>query len=403
MKVVLVNHSDSKGGASVVTMRLLNALVEIGVDARMLVMHKTTDSPRVEELRPEWKRQACFLYEHACIFARNGLSRPNLFKASIACCGMPLHKHPWIQQADVVCLNWVNQGMLSLREIEKIKAPVVWTMHDMWCMTGVCHHAGECLRYAGECGHCPLLHSGTSMHDLSYSTLRRKQELYGKKKIHFIAVSHWLADKCKESALLKSQDVRVIPNAFPTDTFSWLTEKECDYYGLPEDKHLIVMGAARLDDPIKGLPLAIEALNKVGRDDVTAVFFGDIRNPEILNDLKIEYVNLGPLHDHRTINDIYAHASVVLSSSHYETLPGTLIEGLAAGGVPVTFGQGGQSDIVDHMVNGYIARYPDTEDLARGIRWALESDLSLHQLREDVDRKFSARPWPLPTKLCLKK
>ena len=36
MKVVLINHSDTLGGASVVTARLASALRAEGVDARML-------------------------------------------------------------------------------------------------------------------------------------------------------------------------------------------------------------------------------------------------------------------------------------------------------------------------------------------------------------------------------
>ena len=49
MKVVLVNHSDSLGGASVVTYRLMEALIAQGVDARMLVVKKSTGSPYVAE------------------------------------------------------------------------------------------------------------------------------------------------------------------------------------------------------------------------------------------------------------------------------------------------------------------------------------------------------------------
>ena len=39
-KVVLVNHSDTLGGAAIVTFRLMQALRQIGVDARMVVLRK---------------------------------------------------------------------------------------------------------------------------------------------------------------------------------------------------------------------------------------------------------------------------------------------------------------------------------------------------------------------------
>lgn len=48
MKIVIVNKSDSTGGAAVVSFRLMMALRSIGADARMLVAEKLTDSPYVE-------------------------------------------------------------------------------------------------------------------------------------------------------------------------------------------------------------------------------------------------------------------------------------------------------------------------------------------------------------------
>lgn len=390
MKVVLIDHSDTRGGASIVTLRLMNALRQAGVDARMIVMHKDTESPYVCIAEPAWCRKLCFLYEHGYIFTHNGFSRDTLFKISVANCGMPLHKHPWVKEADVVCLSWVNQGMLSLREIGRIKAPIVWTMHDMWCFTGVCHHAGKCEGYLKQCGHCPLISSGTKANDMSSDTHRRKKELYAAKKIHFVAVSSWVAQKCVESSLLRNEEVTVISNAFPIEDFNGEAIRPLSDYGLPEYTKLIVMGAARLDDPIKGFEIAIDALNQVDRNNIAAVFFGKIRNKLILEKLKIPYVALGPISDSVTLHDIYAHASVVLSTSHYETLGGTLIEGMASGCVPVSFGHGGQPDIIDHKSTGYIARYLDASDVAEGIRWALDTPPSPEIMRKEVINRFGA-------------
>lgn len=360
-----------------VSMRLLRALRGKGVDARMLVMHKDGDSPYVEEVGPAWKRTACFIWEHMSILASNGFSRERLFKASLANCGLPLSRHPWVEKADVVLLAWVNQGMISLKEISRIKAPVAWAMHDMWCLTGVCHHSGPCGKYKEKCFSCPILgnHRGD---DLSTSAQRRKADLYGKKKIHFVAVSNWLAGKCRESSLLSNQSVTVIPNVFHLDDF---------HIGKKSGK-TVVMGAARLDDPIKGLDIAIDALNKA--EGVKAVLFGDIKNPDVLKGLKIDYEWLGPISSQKKVAEIYAEADAVLSTSHYETLPGTLIEGMASGCVPVTFGQGGQPDIVDHLQTGYIASYPSVEDIAKGIGWALSSGINPAELRKSVEDKFSS-------------
>ncbi len=393
LRFVLINHSDTRGGASVVTYRLMNALCAAGVDARMIVMHKDTDNMRVAEAAPEWRGKAAFLAEHAEIFVRNGFNRANVFKISTAKYGMPLHRHPWVQDADVVCLNWVNQGMLSLREIDRIAAlgkRIIWTMHDMWPLTGVCHHAGTCTRYTSACGSCRLISDGRYVKDLSKSVFKRKQRLYRSADIHFVAVSNWLAQKCRESALLADAKVSVIPNAFPVEEFSVTPTLSRAELGLPEVKKLIVMGAARLDDPIKNLPLAIDAINSATADDAVAVFYGGIRDASLLQRLQKPYVYLGTISDSHRLAALYAHATVVLSTSHYETLPGTIIEGMAAGATAVCTSQGGQPDIVDHEKTGYLADVARADVVAGYIDRALSAPFDRTAQHHAIASRFAA-------------
>lgn len=398
MKIVLVNHSDSRGGASVVTVRLMEALAAEGAEVSMLVVHKAADDTRVQTAAGGLRCKIPFLAEHARIFAQNGFTRRELFAVSIATDGLPLSAHPLVREADVVLLNWVNQGMLSLDEIGRMAAAgkkIIWTMHDMWNATGVCHHAGECRRFtlSPGCGYCPLLHGRAGENDLSRRTWRRKKALYDGADIHFVAVSSWLERKCRESSLLCRCRISVIPNAFPVEEFYIEPRRSRTDMGLPEGKRLIVMGAARLDDPVKGLGLAVEALNRLadaGRSDAHAVFFGAIRNPEALAELRLPYTALGPVADKNFLRELYAQSTAVLSSSLYETLPGTLIEGQAAGCFPVSFGEGGQCDIIEQGMTGYIARYRDTADLAHGLETALDGLFDPQLLRRSVEAKFGA-------------
>ena len=99
-KVVLINHSDVKGGASVVSFRLMMALSRAGVDARMLVVHKATDNLRVAQAAPAWRHEAAFLAECARLYTATGFNRQDIFKLSSGSFGMPLHNHPWVREAD---------------------------------------------------------------------------------------------------------------------------------------------------------------------------------------------------------------------------------------------------------------------------------------------------------------
>ena len=395
-KVVLINHSDTRGGASVVTYRLMQALSRAGVDARMIVMHKGTDSLRVAQAASPNRTRLSFLAECAQIYLNNGFNRRDLFKVSTASFGLPLHKHPWVRAADAVILGWINQGMMSLSEIQRIsdmRKPIAWTLHDMWPITGICHHAGTCNRFTDGCGNCPFIRGGKSVNDLSRTVWRRKQRIYRNVPLKFVAIGSWIAGKCTESGLTAAHDVVVIPNAFPVDEYRVTPRKSRGELGLPAGKRLIVMGAARLDDPIKNLPLAVDALNRVGADaDAAAVFFGNIRDPYALDGLRMPHVALGPVSDPADVAQIYAHADVVLSTSRYETLPGTLIEGMAAGAVPVSTGNGGQRDIIDNGIDGYIAHNADDPDeIAVLIERAIANPFPRDAQHEAVKRRFDAR------------
>lgn len=112
MKIALICKSDSTGGAAVVTFRLMNALRANGMDARMIVTEKKSGSPHVIEAASQNKSLVPFLAERLRIFAGNGFNRKTLFRIDTASDGLPLHRIPFVREADVICLNWVNQGVV---------------------------------------------------------------------------------------------------------------------------------------------------------------------------------------------------------------------------------------------------------------------------------------------------
>lgn len=400
LKVVLLSHSDKLGGAAVVTFRLMQALRNAGVDARMVVLLKSDeDNENVALACHRSERIIHFLPERLKIFLMNGFNRKDLFKVSIASCGVSVHRHPWVKEADVVVLNWINQGLVSLsgiKSLAKLGKPLVWTMHDMWCMTGICHHAHECQGFQSWCGYCPYIKKGRHENDLSRRVWEKKEKLYRDNKIHFVAVSNWLADKCRESALLKNQDVSVIHNAFPIDFYMTRPTAPVKDFNIDYNRNLILMGAARLDDPIKGFDMAIEAFNLMFDDypdlasQCTIILFGELRDESKLKKIRIHHQYLGRVNDNKFLRQLYAGSKVVVSTSLYETLPGTLIEGQAAGCVPVSFGMGGQSDIIDHKVNGFIADYKSPRSIADGIAWALQNPIPREVLHRSVKDRFAS-------------
>ena len=51
------------------------------------------------------------------------------------------------------------------------------------------------------------------------------------------------------------------------------------------------------------------------------------------------------------------------------------MESLACGTPVVAFNIGGNADMIDHKLNGYLAKAKDTEDLAQGINYCLNNNV----------------------------
>jgi len=383
MKIVMLNTSDRQGGAAIAASRLREALIQNGVDVTMIVREKTSDDPGILSVNDSWLRRKLNLFrfgwERLVIFTRNGFSRKKLFQVSIADTGIDFSKIPEVRNADIIHLHWINQGLLSLEGLRKLFAlgkPIVWTLHDMWPLTGICHHAWTCERYQTECGRCPFLGS-TKAEDLSTRIFREKKKIYND-NLTLVPVSRWLQEKCSASALTHGLTATVIPNTIDTKFFTPGNKAESRRkLGLPVDKKIVVMGAARIDDPIKGFALLKEALEQLDpkrQDDLLLVLFGTIKDEDgILFDLPVDFNWQNRISDPDQLKALYRSADVVVSSSHYETFGQTLSEAMACGCPAVSFGNSGQQDIIDHLQNGYLARYPDATDLAAGIQWILDS------------------------------
>ena len=233
----------------------------------------------------------------------------------------------------------------------------------------MCHHALSCSEYQHVCRGCQFL--GSIKADLSTAVQALKSKLYARHPdIQFVAVSNWLAERASESRLLHNMALTVIPNAIDADAFGYERQRQGNL-DISADKKVIAMGAARLDDTIKGFDLLISATRHLHdtRPELAKklhlVLFGSIRDSSLLDQLCLPHTHLGTVKGIEALVNIYTQADVVLSTSRFETLPGTLVEGMACGCIPVSFGAGGQADIIDHLTTGYIA--PEVEPEAKEV------------------------------------
>lgn len=400
MKVLIVNTSERTGGAAVAANRLMEALKNNGVKAKMLVRDKDTDQLTVCGLSVSWRQQWHFLWERLVIWLHLHLRREHLFEIDIANSGTDITRLPEFQEADIIHLHWINQGMLSLRDIRKIlqtSKPVVWTMHDLWPATAICHYARQCTLFHSECGRCPLL-PGKGSRGLANKVWKRKKQMLDGHRVTYVACSQWLAGEARKSALLQGQTVVSIPNPIDTRLFRpHDKEKAKAALGLPTDKRIVLFVSQRVTDPRKGMDYFVEAVRllaaqypELARQTGIAILGGHAE--EVTTQLALPAYPLGYVSEPQRIVQVYNAADVFVLPSLEDNLPNTLMEAMACGVPCVGFRTGGIPEMIDHLENGYVAGFQQADDLARGIHWLLaEADGSVvsRQCLHKVARCYS--------------
>lgn len=399
MRVLIVNTSERTGGAAVAANRLMEALNNNGVKAKMLVRDKVTDDLTVADvgggMLPKWH----FLWERWCIFCNLHFSKKHLFEVDIANAGSDITRLREFKEADVIHLHWINQGMLSLRGIRKILnsgKPVVWTMHDMWPATAICHLTLGCRKYADGCSRCPLMPRAGLFGDLARKVWRRKMRImrtHG--SLIFVACSRWLASDAKRSKLLEGKKITSIPNPLDTRTFCPGDKEEARrMLGLPQERRLVLVVAQRVSNVNKGISYLIEAcrtlakLNPALADNLGVVMLGG-SGDELAANFNVPAYPLGYSTDTEKILAAYRAADLFVTPSLSENLPNTIMEAMACGVPCVGFNTGGIPEMIDHRKNGYVAAYKDADDLARGMSWAL-SEADYGELSRNAMRKVTA-------------
>lgn len=382
MNILIINTTDRSGGAAIAAARLKNALINLGEKSRMLVARKEGDDLATYDARRPLCYKAGWLRERLGIFVRQGLSKSHLWDIDPATVGVDITALPEFKQADVINLHWVNQGFLSLKVLRKILSsgkPVVWTMHDAWPFTGLCHSPLDCRNFQQQCGNCMLLRRRGDC-DWSHKVWENKAKLYNNAgRIAFVGCSRWLADMARSSSLLGGQTVLDIPNPIDTHLFAPRDKMAARrQLGLPADKKLILFSAYNVNAPIKGIQYLFEALRMLAEQDSSAraaeigvVLAGRGAPPPAPPMEGVELFGLGYVTDPRQMATIYNAVDLFCIPSLQENLPNTIMEAKASGVPTVGFDVGGIPQMIDHKRDGYLAKAEDAADLAEGIRWAL--------------------------------
>ena len=361
MKILHLTYSDSFGGANIAASRLNNLLNRYNIKSNLLVIEKKTNSKSVnaynyffnfliKRLRP---------YLEKIILLIMGFKSN---KASLNIINSNLSEVINNSDCDIVHLHWVNNEMISLEDITKIKKPIFWTLHDFWPINSILHYPKKVKTNI-------LINFILKKYEI------RKKKLFKKVFFYLICPSYWIKKKITKNSYIIPKKIFVIPNPLPTNFWQFKKNNL-----KKKNKIRILVGAVDIvDDERKGIKNFIKVLSKINfreLPEIELVIFGSgnyKKIPENLN-FKVKFFNYL---NKFTLRTLYSSSDVFIICSEQDNLPNTASEAMLCG-TPVIFsGNNGLSDIIIKKKNGYFIKNFNEVDLFKALKWSLNSKKSV--------------------------
>ncbi len=380
MKIAHINLSDSKGGAANAVIRLHQAMLDKGIDSDVYVVRSDNeqDDKIVSPKRFEKEVTSKIRYVITRQLSRGYDKSRGLFSANYGSSSVVNPRN--FTHYDAIYIHWINHGMMSLKSLEKIlklNRPVFWVCHDTWPLTGGCHLNLDCKKLFDQCGSCPSLFS-TKDNDMANKLFIKKKRLYAKyPNLHFIAISPYMNDLIRNSAVAKEQPIHLISNAINTTLFKPLDKMSCrEKFNLPATKKLILFGADRgLKNLHKGWDFVhptIEQICKKNPDQIELVVFGSEYQQEIASLFSSKVHFVGTITQSETMAMLYNACDVYLNPSVAESLSYTTMESISCGTPCAAFRVGGIPYVLTDGISGKLADVGNIKQLQEAVEWCLE-------------------------------
>ncbi len=151
------------------------------------------------------------------------------------------------------------------------------------------------------------------------------------------------------------------------------------------DKKIILFSSsAGTNDYKKGFSFLSQALKKFKNlNDIHLVILGKL-NPKDIENINITHTEIAYnlYGDKDKLLEIYSSVDIVVMPSLIEAFGQVALEAASCNVPSVIFSDTGIEEIIDHKINGYVAKYKSSDDLYEGIKWCLD-DKNLNTLKQN--------------------
>ena len=246
---------------------------------------------------------------------------------------------------DLVHLHWIN-GVSTVSAVQKIfpNSALAMTLHDMNPFTGTCHYSLSCRNYKSGCQKCPAVQA--PLRPLVERNLRRKNQDIGlAESLAFIAPSEWIRNCAKDSLPLRNRDITLIRNLLGS-----ADPPKQNVRVKRDGPAIFLIIASNLDDPVKGVDWAIDALKTSHGYSWELRLVGARRNP-LMDDRRFAF--LGQL-SQEALEKQFSEADAIIIPSTADNAPLVFGEAVAQGLFPMVRGAAGLPELISVMKNGLI-------------------------------------------------
>lgn len=323
MKVLHLNAADRIGGAAIAAHRLHVGLREHAVASSLLVGIKsqnddtvTVTNARFGYYLNRFLHRYCFSSGYDGLLAVGGARQTARF----------------IGASDVVHLHNMHGGFFSLPYVLRKAGgtPIVWTLHDMWALTGGCCFAYECTAYFDGCA---IPAGGTCNQQRRQSVWNRKRQLYRSRQLHLVVPSLAMLDLVRQSPLTRHLPVDCIPFGVDLRTFQPGDKADTKRsLGISDDS--VVIGFRASLDRQKGLRYVVESLASLRAERKICLLA--LNQQGLVDELKdrFQVVELGWITDQKQMAVAYNAMDLFLMPSTAESFGLMAMECMACA-VPV--------------------------------------------------------------------
>lgn len=261
---------------------------------------------------------------------------------------------------DVIHLHNIHGYYLNykilFKYLQTYHGKVVWTMHDMWTMTGHCAYTYECEKWQKGCHHCSKLKDyPTAIFDNSKNNHQLKKEMFTSvKNLTIVTVSHWLKEEFKKS-YFKDCDIQVVHNGIDLNVFKPYESDFREKNNLVDKKVLLAV-ADRWTER-KGFSDYLK-LAKMLNENTKLVMVG--LTEEQKNNLPSNIVGITRTENQKQLAEIYSTADLFVNFTYSDNLPTVNIESLACGTPVLTYNTGGSPEMLTEDT-GFVVEQGDLE------------------------------------------